>query len=237
MEIPILDLFNKSNLSKFITKKNNDTLQMPLEIANMLLMGKENMYESLKGYGIYLPKLNSKCINSEYLLMVAKREVFFILEKDIKPYDREIEKWTKIDIISYLETKHFNIKSGFKYSSLPNRRWLLNVLHTFEPNHVCFTKVSSSNIQVEVPIWYFLIFIYLNNFSLLQNMNIFNNFNNSKKKVFKLKGEQKIQKKLENLARKNEKKLRRKKYLSENIYKIKSDMRDNDLFEEELRRG
>ena len=92
---------------------------------------------------------------------VAKGIYQIEYEKNIKPYTKEVERWTKTDIMAYLEQKCFTKPSGFTVTALPDRRWLLDTLHTYVPGHSIFTSIQADPIYVEVPIWYFL---NLNNF-------------------------------------------------------------------------
>lgn len=131
---------------------DENNIRVPIEVANSLFGSKKQIYSSLLNLGLYLPKDESKGCTVDYLLAVARKEVFYILCNDVKPAIMIKKKLTKIDLITYLEEKYItNVALGFTALKLPNREWLESLLHTFEPSHHIFTGIESSNITVDIP--------------------------------------------------------------------------------------
>jgi len=152
-------MLSKNILSTFVLQEDSKNLIMPLKLANMLLGNKRNLYNSIKSYGLFLPKLGN-AVTAKYLIKVSKGEAFWILEKDVKFPPEEKIKFTKTDLVAYLEDKHISNPSlGFDPQNLPNRKWLLTLLFTFEPNHYVFTAIHNNQVNVDVPIWYYKLYI------------------------------------------------------------------------------
>ncbi len=60
----------------FIQVKDENTLVIPVEMANSMFGSKNQIYHTLLNFGLFLPKEENKSVTLNYLLKVAKKEVF-----------------------------------------------------------------------------------------------------------------------------------------------------------------
>lgn len=130
--------------------------QYSLDQLKYLVPNKQALYDILtKSKGYYLPKFTSKCITEEYLLSVARKQVFTI-EKD-KVKIGEIQKHCSISDLIELLQKNVNIKLGFTEDNFPDKIWLINCLFSLAPNDDIF-KLPLSSVKREFPEEYLLSF-------------------------------------------------------------------------------
>ena len=109
------------NLPNFIVSVQNGWAKMSLKHANCILGSKANFYHMVKEEGFYLPSENSRCITTDYLFNVTNGSIFRILRKDVNFYTTIRNKWSKIDIVTWLETcAHLNVSLGFTIDKLPD---------------------------------------------------------------------------------------------------------------------
>jgi hypothetical protein len=128
---------------------------MPIRHANIILGNKSNLYRLVSHDDWFLPKEKARSITTNYLFQVMQGSVFRIRTEHVKHYITERVRWSKIDLLSYIQSKHLRDSSfGFGADRLPDRYWLLSILHTFEPSHEVFNGVSESDKLVDVPIKY-----------------------------------------------------------------------------------
>jgi hypothetical protein len=126
---------------------------MPLRYANLILGSKSNLYRLVVEEGWYLPRVEARCCTSKYLFGIMNGEYFRIKTSDIKPSLVERVRLSKIDIIAYLDSNLLKgVKHGFSPEALPDRAWLLNLLHTIDPNNEVFSGSSSAEPIVQIPV-------------------------------------------------------------------------------------
>ena len=144
---------NNSNLLKFIMSCKDGYATMSIRYANLILGNKQNLYRLVSEEGYYLPRYDSRCITTNYLLEVMKGSVFRICATDVKVCLSERIRYSKIDMISLLETKYLgNTKLGITPDALPNREWLVNVIYTIDPYHDMFVGTSETDKLVDIPV-------------------------------------------------------------------------------------
>lgn len=139
-------------LGNFCNLVDSSNISMPIEMANNLLGSKEQIYNTLNKMGYFLPDFNCEGVTVDYLFKVVRAEVYFVYENQIKKHPKERKKYSKIDLMSYLESKIFQGKSGFKFPYLPNKSWLLSILFLHYPNHEVFSGLEIGNVMVTVPL-------------------------------------------------------------------------------------
>ena len=126
----------------------SETITQHISALNAFLPNIDALYLiSQEGtYGFYLPKRNSRCITIEYLLQLSNREVFSIEQSKAIKYDNyKILKIEKIQLYKELMkqiTKISEKKLGFTYKNLPNKKWLVDVLFTINPDNTLFTLLD-----------------------------------------------------------------------------------------------
>lgn len=148
------------DLPGFIVSCENGWAKMPLRYANLILGSKTNLYRLVKEEGWFIPKQEARASTVKYLLEVVQGACFRIKQTDVKPYTTERTKWSKLDILSYLQSKHLlNVRLGFTIENLPDRNWLLSVLHTIEPSHEIFSGTSECDKYVDVPLKYICFYL------------------------------------------------------------------------------
>ena len=151
---------NTNRTPNWIHGVNNGMARMPISYANLILGNKANLFRLVSDEGFYLPNKESRCCTSRYLFDVMAGNVFRIKIQDVRVCLNWKVKWTKIDIIAYLEANYIrNQKFGFGVENLPDRPWITNILYTFNPEHEVFTGLGGVEKIVEIPIKY-VKFIY-----------------------------------------------------------------------------
>jgi len=93
------------------------------------------LYKILLQKGYYLPAKKATCCTKSYLGRVQRNEVFSMKAEDIKPFANEKEvKLEKGDLIRILKEKTGE-DLGFPCNSSPDKKWLLDVLNTLDPEN------------------------------------------------------------------------------------------------------
>jgi len=106
--------------------------------------------------GIYLPSVEARCTTNKYMLGVVARKYWPIKIADVKIRLVEKTRWSKVDMIAYIDSLIINCpKLGFSTDALPDRAWLVNVLFTLEPNHDVFVGA-----EVNSPLFDILLVIF-----------------------------------------------------------------------------
>jgi hypothetical protein len=145
-----------NNIPNFIIGINEGMASMSLRYANLILCSKQNLYRLVAEEGWYLSRLQSRCCTSRYLFDIMNGSVFRMKTSDVKPCLVERIRLSKIDIIAHIVSKLIkDCKLGFGPENLPDRDWLLNVLHTLEPSNDIFTGNKSIEKVVEIPLKYY----------------------------------------------------------------------------------
>ena len=131
----------------------NGYAQMPMKYANLILGNKSNLYRMVAEEGWYLPSKDTRCCTAKYLFGVIGEQYFRIQVSNIKFCFDEKVRLPKIDLVAYMEQNLLNgEKFGFQPESLPDRSWLINVLHTLQPSHPVFTGIEETDKIVEIPL-------------------------------------------------------------------------------------
>jgi hypothetical protein len=148
-----MDSSSNSKLPNFILSINNGMARMSLKYAKHILGSKPNLYHLVQEEGYYLPKPEARCCTTSYLFNVMNGTVFRINYKDVVPYYQEKIRMSKIDLVSTIETQYIrDIRLGFEPEKLPDRTWVLNILHTLDPKNEVFTGTRVIDKIVEVPL-------------------------------------------------------------------------------------
>ncbi|CAD8188429.1 unnamed protein product [Paramecium pentaurelia] len=107
--------------------------------ANEVVGSLESMYNALVIKNYYLPEFNSLAITCEYLLNVALNKCFRIKISQIK-IGQILKKVPKLKLFQELDMKlqGKKINIGFTIDKLPDKKWLINVLHTLDQNNEVF---------------------------------------------------------------------------------------------------
>jgi len=71
-------------LPSFIMSVSNDWAKMSIRHANCILGSKHNLYRLTAEEGFYLPKEESRAINTQYLFGVVQGKYFRIFRRDVK---------------------------------------------------------------------------------------------------------------------------------------------------------
>ena len=94
----------------------------------------------------YLPKWKKgkekqKCINENYLMGILNEQTFTISKDKIKKPVEVTRSCTKLELLKILEEladKPLNFECGFE----PDKKWLLKVIFSLNPNHRIFRPVE-----------------------------------------------------------------------------------------------
>ena len=126
--------------------KNLDkgSVEQHINALNALIPTMKSFYQILQSgtYSLYLPRFNSNVITMDYLLEVSFSTVYSIANDQVKPYsDIKVIRIEKIilfnELKDYLEKN--NLKPlGFDINKLPDKKWLIDVLNTLNPNNAIF---------------------------------------------------------------------------------------------------
>jgi len=93
------------------------------------------LYKILIEQGYYLPAKKATCCTKSYLGRVQRNEVFTMKIEGLMPFGNEKEvKLEKGDLIKILKEK-IEEDLGFPVNSSPDKKWLLDVLHTLDPEN------------------------------------------------------------------------------------------------------
>jgi hypothetical protein len=219
---------NQLVIPSFIVEVRDGYAKMPLRYANLIIGNKQNLHRLVSDEGWYLPKKDSRCCTSKlfnlyrYLFDVMGGWVFRIQQSQVKFCLNEKKRWSKIDIVAFIETRLLNnITLGFTIENLPNRDWLINVLFTLDSNHEVFTGTGEIEKLVEIPMKLFFSYRFLEKLNFLDsegNKNFSGLIKNNKQEramIETMKKEKKIVKKQ-----------RRKEYLTQSLRKIEEGLQE-----------
>ena len=111
------------------------------EALNSFLTSKDHMIYFLShSRGLYLPESKSAVMTDNYLEKIFKKTVFSIKRDDIR---LGLLKQTKskaelFDILKKLVTDNFKMELGFDEETLPEKEWLINVIHSLDKANIIF---------------------------------------------------------------------------------------------------
>jgi hypothetical protein len=148
-----MENYPNNNIPNFILSIDNQMAKMSIKYANHILGSKANLYRLVQLEGWYLPKKEARCCTTNYLFMIVNGAVYRIGTADIRPYIVEKIRLPKIDLITMLETNLLRGQVlGFQPEKLPDRQWLLNVIHSLDCNNEIFTGTRTIDKIVEIPL-------------------------------------------------------------------------------------
>ncbi len=143
----------KQELPKFIEKIESGYADVRRSYLNNIFKNKDHIYNVVIKKGFYLPDIKSRAVNCKYLLQVLEGKVFSIKCDNVKPFLIEVIKISKLDLIAYLhEVALKNVDLGFDLQHLPDRKWMLDVLHTVDSTHYAFTGKRKLDKIISVPV-------------------------------------------------------------------------------------
>jgi hypothetical protein len=143
---------NENPYPKFILSVQDNMARMSIRHANYILGSKKNLYRLVHTEGWFLPSKESRCITSKYLFDVINGSVFRIKQEHIRPYITEQIRLPKIDLITILSGLTNSPLLGFEPHKLPNREWILSVIHTYDSNNEVFTGTKTIDKIVQIPV-------------------------------------------------------------------------------------
>jgi len=112
--------------------------------------------EDLKDYleremKIVLPSLPQRGVTTNWLLKVAREEVFVLPEGKYQHFRGRLhKKATKQEIHQFILDELKTIGTGFDDECLPEKSWLLDLLYSINSKHPLFERISD-NIPREFP--------------------------------------------------------------------------------------
>lgn len=122
-----------------------------LETLSFFLPTKGVLYRLMIKKDFFLPSETSKCITEAYLLDSLKGKIFTIKISEIKPFllKKDINA-TKIELFNLLHAK-IDKPLGFDLNQLPDRDWMVDVLHTLDPNNTLFVNNVTNILTRDLP--------------------------------------------------------------------------------------
>lgn len=148
-------------------------------------------------------------------MKVYRQEVFSLNLDSIRyaPYERKI--WSSIDILSYLSRLIEPRVFGFSPSTMPDRRWIINIAFTLAPTLEIFTGGNQVDDIVGIPI------------EFIENNRFFDPYIKvSKKPIFMKTEETRMREQREKFQKRLMKKERRMNYLTQEANRIHSEISD-----------
>jgi len=125
---------------------SNTSQKFDISYLNYFIPNKRALYDILSdAKGCYLPEFGDKCITEDYLLKVAKGELFAIPAADIKR-----ARLKKKPSCSDLYNKIIPLAKkplGFDEDVLPEKRWLIDVLCTLNSHDDVFLPALSGIVR------------------------------------------------------------------------------------------
>lgn len=89
---------------------------------------------------IVLPQVPDRGVTTEWLMKVARDEVFTISDEIYRRSPRLLQKgFNKAKIHQYL-VQEAGMTTGFDDKSLPSKEWLLDCLYSLNPHHIVFQR-------------------------------------------------------------------------------------------------
>jgi hypothetical protein len=124
-------------MSEPVHNPNTGLKSTNVNYLSLFLPNKHALYELLAvEQRYYLPDEMSRCISEKYLLGVAKGDYFRKKIEEIKYYFGPVNA-TAAKLYEVLFNK-VETNLGFDIETLPNKKWLADVLYTIDPKNVIF---------------------------------------------------------------------------------------------------
>jgi len=131
----------------------SDQKSFDISLLGYLIPNLQAFYDILSETKRYfLPNFNSKCITEDYLLSIAKEEIFTIKKDNLK-FGTLRKKVFIPELIGLLEAK-VDKPLGFTEDRVPDKEWLVHVLYSVDSQNAVF-KAPTSGICRELPANFF----------------------------------------------------------------------------------
>ena len=119
-----------------------------IQVINRLIPSKSDLYSILTtspDFEFKLPAFTSKTVSISYLLNAANGQVFTIKKAQYK--ECHLKSYlNKIDYFAKLGELVPNL--GFDIDTLPDKKWLKDVLFSIKPDHDYFRSVPTGRFQL-----------------------------------------------------------------------------------------
>ena len=120
----------------------SETKNFDLSFLGHFIPNLQAFYDILsENKGYFLPKFNSKCITEDYLLSVAKKEVWAIKKEGLKFGTLRKKAFTP-ELIDILQSK-VDKPLGFTQERIPNKEWLIHCLYSVDSQNEVFKGLIS----------------------------------------------------------------------------------------------
>lgn len=114
------------------------TESVDLQKLSLYVPNKASLYRVMIKKGYFLPNETSKACSEEYLLECLHDKVFTMKIDKLKPFIlKEDLSSSCLDLIEQLKTKTTK-PLGFTPTKLPDKNWLIDVLHSLDPENKLF---------------------------------------------------------------------------------------------------
>jgi hypothetical protein len=136
---------NREGLPDFIVEIKDNVAIVPEEYANAVVHSKRNLIYMVRKLGYYLPEDHTKAMTCSFLLKTAQGTIWRIKTSDVKPYVTLFLTWSCVDLLAYI--KEVLLKDeivGFDLDKMPDKRYMLNIIHTINPGHEMFVGCNKT---------------------------------------------------------------------------------------------
>jgi len=122
-----------------------------LDTLATFIPNKNTLYRIMVEKDYYLPSITSKACSEEYLLGCLKGKYFTIKITELKPYVlwRDL-KSNKLELFDEI-VKKASKSLGFSIHKLPEKEYLVNVLHTLDKSNRVFKNPLVTTLTRELP--------------------------------------------------------------------------------------
>ncbi len=122
-----------------------------INLISRFLPNKEALYRVLVQKDNYLPDLTSKACTEEYLLGVARGQLYCLKNSQLRNYQlwKDLKK-TKLELYHEIKSK-VEKPLGFDLNGLPDKQYLINILYSIDSENRFFNNPVISNICRTLP--------------------------------------------------------------------------------------
>ena len=126
--------------------------QFDINYLNTLFRNNEELKSYLEhAKKIILPSAKDKGCTTNYLLKVAKDEVFTLNREQYRHYTGKLfMKAKKAELSTYLSELIGDKPTGFTDDSLPAKEWLVDCIYSLDPNHPIF-GITQNKVVRDLP--------------------------------------------------------------------------------------
>ncbi|KAL4494474.1 hypothetical protein ABPG72_018366 [Tetrahymena utriculariae] len=112
---------------------------VPLQTLNNMFGSKENFYWAVWQLGWYLPNQRAPCITVNYLMKVLKGAIYRVKRSDIQLGITTHKNVNKVQLFEELFAIEDIEEWGFDLTHLPDKQFMLDVLHLLRPDNHLFS--------------------------------------------------------------------------------------------------